>query len=215
MNDSFIYDLFNKSIHQLQLDDIISFFKNAKTETDKIEFKSYLDFVNSNTTKSTRDKEKLNDIFKSICAFLNSDGGILIWGAPQGKNVGDLKEKVYSGELTPVEYKIEKDQFINRIASEINPTPHRVLFHQIVINQESFCYIFEVSKSEFAPHQNKGTYYIRLDGSTRPAPHYYVEALIKKVSFPKVEAYMNFGEMITGRDYAMLPSIPPSKYLLA
>jgi hypothetical protein len=207
MNDSFIYTLFNKSIHQLELNDIISFFKNAKTETDKLEFKSYLDFENSNSTKSNRDKDKLNDIFKSICAFLNSDGGILIWGAPEGKNVEGLKEKVFSGDLTPVKYKIEKDQFINRVVNEISPTPHRVLFHSMTMNQETFCYIFEITKSEFAPHQNKGTYYMRLDGSTRPAPHHYIEALIKKISFPKLEAYLNFGEMITGREYAMLPIV--------
>jgi hypothetical protein len=205
MNDSFVYTLFNKSIHQLELNDIISFFKNAKTETDKLEFKSYLDFENSNSTKSNRDKDKLNDIFKSICAFLNSDGGILIWGAPEGKNVEGLKEKVFSGDLTPVKYKIEKDQFINRLVNEISPTPHRVLFHSITMNQETFCYIFEITKSEFAPHQNKGTYFMRLDGSTRAAPHHYVEALIKKISFPKLEAYLSFGEMITGSEYAMLP----------
>jgi len=217
MNDTFIYTLFNKQIHQLELNDIISFFKNEKIETDKLEFKSYTDFENSTATKSMRDKEKLNDIFKSLCAFLNSDGGVLIWGAPEGKNVEGLKERAYFGDITPVKYKLEKDQFINRVSSDISPTPHRILFHSIAIGENSYCYIIEVIKSEFAPHQHKGTYYIRLDGSTRPAPHHYVEALIKKISFPKLEVYMSFGETVNGKNFAAVPIVLTihniSKYL--
>jgi len=197
--------LFNKSIHDLKLDDIETFFANEKIETDKLEFKSYVDLENATGTKSSRDKEKINDILKSVCGFLNSDGGILIWGSPEGKNVEGSKDKIYIGDVSPVKYKIEKDQFINRVTSEINPTPHRILFHSIQINQDSYCYIFEITKSEFAPHQYRGTYYMRLDGSTRIAPHYYVEALIKKISFPKLEVYVNFGEMLMGREYAILP----------
>src|SRR5690348_16740477 len=98
MDDSFVFTLFGKPIHQLELDDIMSFFRNEKTETDKLEFKSYTDFESSNATKSSRDKEKLNDIFKSICAFLNSDGGVLIWGTPKGKHVEGSKEEVYCGD---------------------------------------------------------------------------------------------------------------------
>jgi hypothetical protein len=207
MNESLVQILFGKTIHELKLSDIAAYFDTEKPETDKLEYKSYVDFVLPNSTKPSRDKEKVADIFKSICAFLNSDGGILIWGAPIGIKSDGSTEKVFTGPLTRVDYKLEKDQFINRISGEISPTPHKILFHPISVDTTTFCYVIEVTKSDFAPHQFKGTYYMRLDGSTRIAPHHYVEALIKRVSFPKLETYLSFGDIITGREYSMLPFV--------
>ena len=31
---------------------------------------------------------------------------------------------------------------------------------------------------------------MRIDGQTKPAPHHYIEALFRKVSFPKLEGYL-------------------------
>ena len=51
-------------------------------------------------------------------------------------------------------------------------------------------YVFEVQVSNYRPHQYKHIYYARLDGQTRPAPHYLVEALMRRVSYPNIEAYL-------------------------
>ena len=62
---------FNKEkIEDITYDDVVSFFKEEKTESDKIEFKSFF----SNEKEHEADKE--NAILKSICAFLNSEGGL-------------------------------------------------------------------------------------------------------------------------------------------
>lgn len=205
MDNGLIHSLFGKTIHNLTIDDLIGFFNSQQRETDIIEFKSYVDEEWPNTKKVDRDKEKLHDIIRTICGFLNSDGGMLVWGAPKGHHVTESKEKVYSGSLTPVDYKLEPDQFINKIASEISPVPLRVLFQPIKLAGNKFCYVFEVVRSEFAPHQHKGTYYMRLDGSTRPAPHHYVEALIKRISYPKIEAYLTFNQV---KHFSSLIAIP-------
>lgn len=205
MNANIIETIFGKSIHTLDLNDIINYFKKEQRETDLVEFKSYKDFATSGTTKNNRDKEKMNDIMRTLCAFLNSEGGILIWGAPEGISVNDGQERIFQGDLTPVSVLLEADQFINKVVSQITPMPAKILFHSIPMNENSFCYIFEVKKSDYSPHQFKGTYFMRLDGSTRPAPHHYVEALVKKISYPRLEGYLTFG---TIRDYSILATIP-------
>lgn len=142
-------------------------------------------------------------VIKTICAFLNSDGGLLIWSAPKEVEIEGIK---YAQEAqTPVTYEVEKDAIISRTADELSPTPLRIKFHAIELAPGEFCYLFEVVKSDFAPHQFKGTYYMRMDGSTRTAPHHYVEALIKKVSYPKLECYATFGIL---HDFETVTAMP-------
>jgi hypothetical protein len=198
MQSPIAVSLFGKPVHELLKEDLVSFFSSDKRESNTLEFKSYVDASQQGGTKNSRDKEKLSTIIRSVCGFLNTDGGILIWGSPKGEPGSD-GENIYKGDLCPVEMVLAPDQFINMVVSEISPTPLRVLFASIPIEPGKYCYVIEVAASEFAPHQYKGTYYMRLDGSTRFAPHRYVEALIKRISFPKVEAFLTFGEMKTVR----------------
>ena len=62
----------------------------------------------------------------------------------------------------------------------------------ILQNAGNVLYIFEVQQSNYSPHQTKNTYYARLDGQTRPAPHYLIEALFNKITYPNIEGYINF-----------------------
>ena len=38
-----------------------------------------------------------------------------------------------------------------------------------------------MGKSDYAPHQFNGKYYMRIDGHTITTPHHYVEALMRKL----------------------------------
>ena len=60
---------FGKKLDDLEYQDIVEFFSNPQTESNKIEFKSY------NTTNPFN--EQLKKIYIGICAMLNSEGGIL------------------------------------------------------------------------------------------------------------------------------------------
>ena len=175
---------FNKEkIEDITYDDVVSFFKEEKTESDKIEFKSFF----SNEKEHEADKE--NAILKSICAFLNSEGGLLIWGAPVGKKVEGRKEKIFTGELALVEKLYEKDQFMAKIVNRINPTPYGILFHKIE-NNGKYIYIFEIPKSEYSPHQFDDRFFMRIDGQTNKAPYHYIEALFKRIKFPNLMGYL-------------------------
>lgn len=180
---SFVKQYFGHSAEELTYQNIIDYFALERQESDKIEFKSYQ--AGGNET------EKENGVIRSICAFLNSSGGIVIWGAPEGKKVEGKDEKIFSGGLSPVTRLIEKDYFVNRLTDSITPAPNSVFFH-IYTEGNNFIYIIEILQSEYSPHQFRNIYYMRIDGQTKPAPHHYIEALFRKITFPKLKGYVNF-----------------------
>jgi len=206
MTKDIIVEVFNKEVKDLNIEDINKYFSSPKKETDINEFKSYIDEQIPNTTKEKRDNEKINSIIQTICALLNSDGGFLIWGAPKGKTISGDKEESYQGNLMLVEYLIEQDQFINKVSSQISPMPRGILFHKID-DSGKYCYIIQVLKSEYSPHQYKGTYYMRLDGQTHPAPHYLVEALMRKVTYPNLLGHLTFGKIRKFKSTVAIPLV--------
>ncbi len=179
---SYIQQYFGKTPHDLTYQDIINFFATEKEESDKIEFKSF-------HAPGENEKEKENGIIRTVCALLNSSGGLLIWGAPVGQNIAGRTEKVFVGALSPVTRLVEKDYFINRITDSITPAPNNVNFYTLVDNG-NYIYLVEVQQSEYTPHQFRNTYYMRIDGQTKPAPHHYIEALFKKITYPKLKGYI-------------------------
>ena len=97
---------FGKDLNDLSYEDIVDFFAVEKEESDKIEFKAFHpDFGNFN--------KNLEGVIRGICAFLNSNGGILIWGAPLGQKVDE--RVIFQGALSPVTELKEKDSLISKI----------------------------------------------------------------------------------------------------
>jgi Putative DNA-binding domain len=184
MDQDFSTLIFGKPLSQISLLDLQEYFKEAKTESDKLEFKSY---PKSLGTGGIAEQEK--KVLKTICAFLNSEGGLLIWGTPEGKKLAGTNEKVCEGALTFVSEHYEKDAFISKIANRIIPSPKGVLFHRVE-DQGKYIYLIGVPASEYAPHQFDNIYWMRMDGQSVAAPHHYIEALFRKVTFPKLEAYL-------------------------
>jgi hypothetical protein len=173
---------FGKKLNELLFQDIVNYFVVEKEESDKIEYKSF-------SEQHGNFSNKLDGVIRGICAFLNSEGGILIWGAPEGVKLEHRKEKIFQGVLSPVNELIEKDSLISKISDSITPLPIGISV-QVLNNDNKYVYIFEIQKSEYKPHQFKNTYYARLDGQTKPAPHYLIEALFKQIKYPNIEGYI-------------------------
>lgn len=171
---------FGKKLNELSYKDMQDFFSEEKIENDQIEFKS----INSKGNI----EDKIDALIENVCAFLNSEGGIIIWGAPEGTKKQGQEER-YSGALTPHTQLIEKDKFINKISSRIIPLPYGINIKPLE-SDEKFIYVLEVQKSDYSPHQTNNKYFMRLDGQTRHAPHHFIEALFKKIKFPNIEAYV-------------------------
>lgn len=205
---SLINTYFGKqNIDEISYADIVSFFSIERKESDRIEFKSF-DITESNGKGRDKfEKDQLNNILETIVAFLNSDGGILIWGAPKGILNETNKEKAFIGKPTFVPYQYGDDQIISKITDKINPNPNRIR-KKIIQEGEGFIYVFEVEKSEYSPHQVNNIFYMRIDGATKPAPYHYIDALFKKTKYPDIRGYIKIEKWSINKEHIpMMPKV--------
>ncbi len=172
---------FGKKFNDLTFQDIELFFKEDRIETDQLEFKSINPAGNLN--------DKFVGIQKSICAFLNSSGGLIIWGSPEGQKVPSKKEKIFKGELTFFTQPIEKDFAVSKFSDSIIPLPNSIRL-SILNHENKTIVIIEIDTSDYSPHQTNDTYFMRIDGQSKPAPHHYIEALFKKIRYPNIEVFI-------------------------
>ena len=179
--NNFSNQYFGKNLDELNYEDLVRFFSDEREESDKIEFKSYQ--VDGDTWT-----KKIDGVIRGICAFLNSGGGLMIWGAPSGTKVAD--RVVFTGHLAMADVCIDKDRLISKISDSITPLPININVHTIE-HAGFYLYVFEILASNYSPHQYRNIYYARLDGQTKPAPHYLVDALFKKISYPNIEGFIN------------------------
>lgn len=177
---SYIKKIFQKDIDQLTISDLNSFFETEQEETSVLEFKS--------------GDVEIHDIYKEIGAFLNTEGGLLIIGAPREKKVKVGKnEKVFcKGPLTYSKYR-NKDWLYQKICSNITPTPIGLKIFEHLDTQGNV-FVIDIPQSSIPPHQcsSDGRYYIRLERDAKPAPHGLVQALFLKRRLPKLDASINF-----------------------
>jgi hypothetical protein len=172
---------FGKDLYDLNYNDLMQFFETEKEETLNLEFKSYPSAGNYN------DKEKA--VFKSICGLLNSEGGIVIWGAPTENRNADGNTTA-EGPLTPFETNLDRDRLINKISSLLIPLPIGIRVQKLDAPDGNSIFVIEVEKSSLKPHQYKNNYFIRLDGQTKIAPHYLIEAMMKSIDFPVIRGHL-------------------------
>ena len=173
--------IFEKDLYDLNYTDLVEYFESEKEETLNLEFKSYPAEGNHN------DKEKA--IYKPICGLLNSEGGIVVWGAPTEDRDADGNTTA-EGALTPFETNLDRDRLINKISSLIIPLPVGIRVQKLDAPDGNSIFVIEVEKSNQKPHQYKNDYFIRLDGQTKIAPHYLIEAMMKSVDFPLIKGHL-------------------------
>jgi hypothetical protein len=136
-------------------------------EDDRWELKSaiYLDPAKRNEFKK--------ELGKQVSAFANSGGGYLVFGVSKTRDVepcplvvGRQTMKDYLASMTEqsVEYPIR--------AFKIHPIP-------LKSNPDEYVFVVAIDDSPAAPHQAKEEkhYYYRIDGHSKPAPHFHIELL--------------------------------------
>lgn len=174
---SLCHSIFSKSIDDLKFSDLEKFFSVEREEDAMLEFKS--------------GGIEINDIYREICAFLNTNGGLLILGSPResyagGGNHNNNGKRICIGELIPTKFR-NKEWIMQKISSNISPVPQGIKLAEF-LKPEGNYFLIEVPKSNYPPHQcvSEGKYYIRLDDESRPAPHGIVEALFYKRQKPNL-----------------------------
>lgn len=166
--------IFQKDLYQITREDLEKFFSEDQEENSILEF-----------------KEGMTDIVKiyaEVAAFLNTEGGLLILGAPREKEHPSKKGyKVASGSLTPCTIR-DRDVILRGLGTGIAPSPTSIKIHEVPIEDGSV-YILDIAQSMTPPHQvsNSGKYYIRLEREAKAAPHGIVEALFNKRQKPRLQ----------------------------
>ncbi|WP_169712766.1 AlbA family DNA-binding domain-containing protein [Algoriphagus faecimaris] len=161
--------------------DLITFFATHQQETQYIEFKS--------SGETNAEKIFSKSLKPAICSFLNSEGGILIYGAPRedhrnSENPDNFKLRPYHPQLLG-----DHDSIIRKIADGITPMPIGIRLKEVEV-EDGMVAVFEIQESQSKPHQTENIYQIRIDGQKKPAPHYLIEAMMKQVTFPTIKAYL-------------------------
>ncbi len=190
MATSYVQAHFGSPINEITPAVLLDFFSVEREESLTLELKSFVEYedhVKSDSQRKKDLKSKTDGLLKTICAFLNSSGGLLIWGAPKGAENPD-GIKFFTGALTPIDGRILKDDFINKLINRIIPFAAPVEFHSIEIESGQFVYLIDVPESTAKPHQFEDKYYIRLDGQSKPAEHYIIDAMFKQVKRPVLYA---------------------------
>jgi hypothetical protein len=163
-----VQSIFGKHIFDLEITDIETYFTNRQEETSILEFKS--------------GDVEINDVFKEIAAFLNTEGGVLIIGSPREKKetIGKNVIVYCQGEVTYSKFS-GKDWLSQKIFSNITPSPTGVVVREF-LSEKGGVFLIEVPQSVTPPHQSNsdGRYYIRIGNEARPAPHGLVQALFDK-----------------------------------
>ena len=119
---------FGKPLNEIKYEDIVDYFAQEQVETETIEFKSY--------HQSEGFESSLNLVIRGISSFLNSSGGIIIWGAPKG--IKRNSDKIFIGKLSPVKTYKNKDTLINKIAGVITPMPINISIETLSTDESNF-----------------------------------------------------------------------------
>lgn len=160
---SFCQHFFGKEIDKVEFQDVDNLLKRPDLESTFLECKSCDDH-----------EVKSKKYALSIAGFLNTDGGLLIIGTPRQ----DSKTKQFQSNFT-FHSRIDKDHLRDRLIGSIEPLPKGVQIETVKKDgKDDQCVtLVDVPQSEYPPHQCQGTYYVRLDGANKPAPHGLVEAM--------------------------------------
>lgn len=171
---AFAEKYFGKILSEIRAPDILQFFRQSQREGQHLEFKS--------------GQVRIDKILKEISAFLNSEGGLLIIGAPREMDVPGLVESRNSfGEPDP-SHIASSDLIYAAIQRQLVPLPTGIFIEQVLFNSGSV-FLIEVRPSINPPHQinHTGTYYLREGDVSRPATHEELEKLFFEKRMPDLK----------------------------
>ncbi len=161
---TFCQHFFGKEIEQVTFQDV----------SDLILGRSDLESTYLECKSCETSEVKSKNCAPAIVGFLNIGGGLLIIGTP--REAGNPRR--FQSDFTFHSY-IEKDHLRDRLIGSIQPLPTgiRIESKKKDDNHDQYVTLVDVQRSEYPPHQYQGKYYVRLDGSNKPAPHSLVEAM--------------------------------------
>ncbi len=145
------------------------------------------------------DKQKrAEDISKDVSSFLNSDGGVLVYGVPESTNPDDTGGSPVPGgaDVGFLQRQIDKETIENLITSNIQPKPSPDLFQVVEVPYESderLIFIVEVAAGFGNVWQAKDKrYYRRAQFKSEPMEHYEINMVRDRHLGPDLSLVFGF-----------------------
>lgn len=142
------------------------------SEDDHWEFKSAIYLTNQSRG------ELKKELGKQVSAFANSGGGYLVFGLSDDRQLESCEQAVGRQPM--------KDFLATMVEQSVEYPIRHFQVHRIPFANEPAMSVFVVAieDSPAAPHQAKEEriYYYRIDGHSKPAPHFHVELLRNRMT---------------------------------
>jgi len=148
---------FGKELKDLQLSDIQFLIDEKIDESQNLEYK-----------QPTQDPQKdCDNIAEVIASFLNTDGGIIVYGISEKKD----KEHRYPDKIMWSIF--TKERLENLLVSRIQPWNEKIRIHRIENkgNPQEGIFIIEAPRSNNPPHMSNHVYHQRLNFQTKAMEH--------------------------------------------
>ena len=159
---SFIKHIFGKDkLESIQKEDI------DKLIEDKVEESQHLDY------EEIPIKPKFDGLAKHVSGFLNTSGGVVIFGVSEQKNKIPIKITWSS---------IRKETVENNLYQRVEPWNENIEIAPIQnpADDSKKIFIIIVPKSKNPPHMANHRYHVRLNFQTRPLGHEQVAAIFRQ-----------------------------------
>ncbi|MBP6532136.1 MAG: ATP-binding protein [Bacteroidia bacterium] len=168
----FIKDLFNVDWEDLTFERVAQFFSITRQESQYLESKSYKSF-----------SSQIDEIVWSMVGMLNSEGGVVVYGGP--KQVRNKSEDLET-QLNPVTEVLDERNLLQKFISKIEPYPSGIEL-RFLGKPGAVILLILIQRTESKPFMVKDRGYpYRIDTKTSIAPHHYIEALMRKQTFPTI-----------------------------
>lgn len=168
---------FGKRLSELQISDIEFLVQNKIEESHNLEYKG----------PSENLQEECNYLAKAISGFLNTDGGILLYGVSEKKVGKHRYPDVIEGCNSP------KETLENLLKSRVQPWKENIKIMRIDMEkeEEKWIFVIEVPKSDNPPHMHNFIYYQRLNFQTEPMSHQNVFRAFQTSWIRQKDLYQN------------------------
>ena len=168
---------FGKAIHRVTTGDIESLIQNKIDESHNLEYKG----------PTSKLEDDCNYLAKTISGFLNTDGGILVYGVSEKKE----GKRRYPDAIKWCD--APKERLEDLLKSRVEPWKENVEIHRIDNreNEKEGIFVIEVPKSDSPPHMHNFIYYQRLNFQTKPMSHQNVFRAFQTSWIRQKDLYQN------------------------
>jgi hypothetical protein len=143
-------------------------------ESDVLEFKGADAFE--------RTPEKLNKITRTVSAFANANGGVVIYGMAQHDR--------FASEIDPIDASKFSPEWVDQVLNQIEPRIIGVRTKVVALSsaKNHVAYVLEIPKGETAHQARDDRYYRRYNFEALPMRDHEIRDVMGRRRFPKITA---------------------------